>query len=194
MLDGFSFWIVISVCVGFFMACAVGANDVANAMGTAVGSRILTIRQAIFIAAFFEAAGAYLASGEVAGMLRNQVVDVSLLGGDVWSLVYGMLAALLASTTWLLLATYRGWPVSTTHSIVGAIAGFGAVRFGFHGVQWGVMGTIALSWLLAPMIAGFLAFALFFGIQRFAYGSLKNAKSKLAKLNLFCRLTCLFCC
>ena len=180
MIENYHIWLYLSIFIGFIMACAVGANDVANAMGTAVGSRILTIRQAIIIAAVFEAAGALLASGEVAGTLRNQVIDLSSLNGDYLALVYGMLASLLAATTWLVLASSRGWPVSTTHSIVGAIAGFGVVELGVHGVQWVILRDIALSWVLAPVLAGFIAFALFFGIQRLVYG----ANDQLARARL----------
>ena len=118
-------------------------------------------------------------------MLRNEVVNITLLNGDYNAIVVGMLVALLASTTWLLLATQRGWPVSTTHSIVGAIAGFGVVRLGLSGVKWHILGKIGLSWFLAPIIAGFFAFALFFGIHRFVYGGVH-------KLNKVRLMLCLY--
>src|SRR5690606_3673341 len=117
--------LVLLACLfGFFMAWGVGANDVANAMGTSVGSKALTIRQAIMIAIIFEFAGAYLAGGAVTATIRKGIIDPNVLSGTPELLVFGMLAALLAAGIWLLIATHFGWPVSTTHSIVGAIVGF----------------------------------------------------------------------
>ena len=112
---------------GFFMAWGVGANDVANAMGTSVGSKALTIKQAILIAMVFEFAGAYLAGGEVTSTIRKGIVDSDVFVSSPDLLVFGMLSALLAAGTWLMIASFMGWPVSTTHSIVGAIVGFAAV-------------------------------------------------------------------
>ncbi|MDY0007767.1 MAG: inorganic phosphate transporter, partial [Spongiibacteraceae bacterium] len=112
-------YIVLAVAFGLFMAWGVGANDVANAMGTSVGSGALTARQAIIIAAIFEFAGAYLAGGAVTETIRSGMIEASLLAGQPELLVYGMLASLLAAAIWLLVASHFGWPVSTTHSIVG---------------------------------------------------------------------------
>ncbi len=151
---------------GVFMAWGVGANDVANAMATSVGSRALTIRQAILIAAVFEFAGAFLAGGEVTATIRSNIVDASVLNGAANALVYGMLASLLAAGIWLLVATHYGWPVSTTHSIVGAIVGFAAVGVGINAVHWEVMGKIISSWILSPLLAGIIAYALFISVQR----------------------------
>jgi len=155
-----------AVVFGLFMAWGIGANDVANAMGTSVGSKALTFRQAVIIAAIFECAGAVLAGGEVTKTIRKGIVDVSSLGDTPELLVYGMLASLLAAGIWLLVATRMGWPVSTTHSIVGAIVGFGAVGIGMEAVQWGKVGTIAMSWVTSPLMAGAIAFALFRSIQK----------------------------
>ena len=119
---------------GFFMAWGVGANDVANAMGTSVGSRALTIKQAILIAMVFEFCGAYLAGGEVTETIKNGIVDATAITPDL--MVLGMMSALLAAGTWLLIATTRGWPVSTTHSIVGAVIGFAAVGVSVEAVHW----------------------------------------------------------
>lgn len=155
-----------AVVFGLFMAWGIGANDVANAMGTSVGSGALSFKQAVMIAAVFELAGAVLAGGEVTKTIRKGIVDVSSLGSTPELLVYGMLASLLAAGIWLMVATRMGWPVSTTHSIVGAIVGFGAVGIGMDAVQWGKVGTIALSWVTSPLLAGVIAFALFRSIQK----------------------------
>ena len=130
-------YIGLAAAFGLFMAWGIGANDVANAMATSVGSKALTIKQAILVAAIFEFAGAVLAGGEVTSTIRKGIVDAELLAGTPELLIYGMLAALLAAGTWLLIASKNGWPVSTTHSIVGAIVGFAAVGIGVDAVQWG---------------------------------------------------------
>ena len=155
-----------AVMFGLFMAWGIGANDVANAMGTSVGSGALTFKQAVMIAAVFELAGAILAGGEVTATIRKGIIDVSSLGSTPELLVYGMLSSLLAAGIWLMVATRMGWPVSTTHSIVGAIVGFGAVGIGMEAVMWGKVGTIALSWVTSPLMAGAMAFALFRSIQK----------------------------
>jgi len=148
------------------MAWGIGANDVANAMATSVGSKALTIRQAILVAAVFEFLGAVLAGGEVTSTIRQRIVDVDHFTDRVELLVYGMLASLLAAGTWLLIASRKGWPVSTTHSIVGAIVGFAAVGIGFEAVYWGKVGTIVMSWVISPLTAGIIAFLIFASVQR----------------------------
>lgn len=159
--------ILIMACLfGFFMAWGVGANDVANAMGTSVGSKALTLKQAIIIAILFEFAGAYLAGGAVTETIRKGIVDAGLLTQNPELLVFGMLASLLAAGTWLLIATHFGWPVSTTHSIVGAIVGFAAVGIAFEAVKWGKVGTIVMSWVVSPVTAGVIAFALYRSVQK----------------------------
>ncbi|GAB2509776.1 inorganic phosphate transporter [Microbulbifer agarilyticus] len=158
---------LIMACVfGFFMAWGVGANDVANAMGTSVGSRALTIKQAIIIAMIFEFAGAYLAGGEVTSTIRKGIIDPDLFNDTPELLVYGMLSALLAAGTWLLIASILGWPVSTTHSIVGAIVGFSAVGISMDAVAWGKVGSIVASWVVSPVLAGTISFMLFRSVQR----------------------------
>lgn len=141
---------------GLFMAWGIGANDVANAMGTSVGAKALTFKQAIFVAAIFEFAGAVLAGGEVTSTIRKGIVDTSMVADTPELLVYGMLAALLAAAIWLLVASHFGWPVSTTHSIVGAVVGFSAVGIGVGAVAWGKVGGIVASWVVSPLTAGFL--------------------------------------
>jgi PiT family inorganic phosphate transporter len=159
-------YIVLAALFGIFMAWGIGANDVANAMATSVGSKALTIKQAIVVAAVFEFLGAVLAGGAVTDTVRKGIVDADLLSGTPELLVYGMLAALLAAGTWLLVASKNGWPVSTTHSIVGAIVGFAAVGIGVDAVQWGKVGTIVISWVVSPVTAGFIAYLIYLSVQR----------------------------
>jgi inorganic phosphate transporter, PiT family len=157
--------LVLAVAFGFFMAWGVGANDVANAMGTSVGAGALTIKQAVIIAAVFEFAGAYLAGGSVTSTIRRSIIDPALFSDSPELLVYGMIAALLAAGIWLLVASLNGWPVSTTHTIVGAIVGFAAVGISIDAVSWGRVGTIVLSWVTSPLCAGIFSFALFRSVQ-----------------------------
>ncbi len=154
---------------GFFMAWGIGANDVANAMGTSVGSGALTIRQAILIAIVFEFLGAYFAGGEVTATIRKGIIDPNLLADTPELLVYGMMSALFAAGTWLMIASVRGWPVSTTHSIVGAIVGFAAVGISVESVNWSQVTTIAASWVISPVLAGIISFALFLSVQRLIF-------------------------
>ena len=159
--------IIILACVfGFFMAWGVGANDVANAMGTSVGSKALTLKQAIMIAIIFEFMGAYLAGGAVTSTIRKGIIDPALLSGTPELLVFGMMSALLAAGIWLLVATHFGWPVSTTHSIVGAIVGFAAVGISADAVNWGKVSKIVASWVVSPVTAGLIAFFLFRSVQK----------------------------
>ncbi len=159
--------IVILACLfGFFMAWGVGANDVANAMGTSVGSKALTLKQAIMIAIVFEFAGAYLAGGAVTATIRKGIIDPALLSSTPELLIFGMMSALLAAAIWLLVATYFGWPVSTTHTIVGAIVGFAAIGISADAVNWGKVAKIVASWVVSPVTAGFIAFFLFRSVQR----------------------------
>ena len=158
--------LILAIIFGVFMAWGVGANDVANAMGTSVGSGAITLKQAIIIAMIFEFAGAYLAGGEVTATIRKGIIDPLTLQGTPEYLVYGMLSALLAAGTWLLIASILGWPVSTTHSIVGAIVGFAAVAISVDAVNWSKVGTIAASWIVSPVLAGTISYMLFKSVQR----------------------------
>lgn len=172
-------YITLAVVFGFFMAWGVGANDVANAMGTSVGSKSLTLFQAIIIATIFEAAGALLAGGQVTDTIRSKIIDASLFAHDPDILIYGMLASLLAAGTWLLIATRFGWPVSTTHSIVGAVIGFGLILLGPKAIYWSSTVNIALSWVVTPVMAGVIAYFLFRSVQALIFNSknpIKNAK------------------
>ncbi len=171
--------LILAAVFGLFMAWGIGANDVANAMATSVGSKALTIKSAIIIAAIFEFSGAYLAGGEVTSTIRKGMVDSAMFVHTPELLVYGMLSALLAAGVWLLLATRSGLPVSTTHSIVGAIVGFAAVTMGVDAVQWGKVGSIAMSWLVSPILAGSLSYFLYRSVQLLILDSsdpFKNSK------------------
>jgi len=150
--------------LALYMAWAIGANDVANAMGTSVGSGALTIRQAVLVAAILEFSGAYLAGGHVTDTVRKGILDVGALSPDL--VLYGMLGALASAATLLLVATRFGLPVSTTHSIVGAIVGFGSVGLGIDAVNWAKVGQIVASWFTSPFIGGALAFVIFIGVRR----------------------------
>jgi PiT family inorganic phosphate transporter len=165
-MDAQLVYIGLAAAFGLFMAWGIGANDVANAMATSVGSKALTIKQAILVAAIFEFAGAVLAGGEVTSTIRKGIVDTTPITGQPELLIYGMLAALLAAGTWLLVASKNGWPVSTTHSIVGAIVGFAAVGIGVDAVQWGKVGTIVMSWVVSPLTAGFIAYLIYRSVQK----------------------------
>jgi len=165
ILEYGSFLLITGCVFGFFMAWGIGANDVANAMGTSVGARALTLFQAILVACIFEFAGAYLAGGEVTSTIRKDIIDPNILSGSPDLLVYGMLSSLLAAGTWLLIASYKGWPVSTTHSIVGAIVGFAAVGISMDAVVWNKVTTIISSWVVSPLMAGTISFLIFKSVQ-----------------------------
>ncbi len=148
---------------GFYMAFNIGANDVANAMGTSVGSKSFTLKQAIIAAAIFEFLGAFLVGGEVTQTIKKGLLDLSLVTGDhaLEHFQYGMLAALLSAALWLQVATHFGLPVSTTHSIVGAVWGFGLAYGGTEIVEWGVMGKVVTSWFVSPLAGLGIAFIIF---------------------------------
>jgi len=169
-LETWLFDIPIAVWIGgvlaLYMAWAIGANDVANAMGTSVGSGALTIGRAIIVAGCLEFAGAFLAGGHVTDTVRKGMLDMDLAALRPEFILYGMLAALASAGTLLLVATRYGLPVSTTHSIVGAIVGFGAVGLGWEAVAWWKVGQIAASWLTSPLIGGLLAYLIFSLIRR----------------------------
>ena len=181
--------LIIAAFAGFFMAFGIGANDVANAMGTSVGSKAITLKQAIFIAAIFEFLGAYLAGGEVTNTIRKGIVDPGLYADNQDIFIIGMLSALLAAGTWLFIASNKGWPVSTTHSIVGAIVGFAAVGIGIEAVKWGKVGSIAASWVVSPVIAGTLAYALFRSVQKLVLDTSNPMENAVRYVPLYIFLT-----
>ncbi len=160
-------FLVMAVIFGLYMTWGIGANDVANAMGTSVGSGAITVKQAIIIAAIFEFAGAFIAGGAVTKTIRKGIIDPAPITANPELLVYGMLAALLAAAIWLMIASTRGWPVSTTHSIVGAIVGFAVAGIGMDAVAWGKIGQIAASWVVSPLLGGVIALLLMLSIRKF---------------------------
>ncbi|RTE67500.1 inorganic phosphate transporter [Amphritea opalescens] len=166
---------ILATAFGVFMAFNIGGNDVANSFGTSVGAGTLTIKQALIVAAIFEVSGAVIAGGEVTKTIRKGIVDLSVINVDPMQFVYIMMAALLAAALWLLIATKRGWPVSTTHSIIGGIVG-SSIALGFFVdgpdsafalVKWDQIGTIAISWILSPLLGGLVSYALFFQIKKY---------------------------
>jgi PiT family inorganic phosphate transporter len=171
-------YLIVAVFLGLYMTWGIGANDVANAMGTSVGSRAVTFKQAIVIAAIFEFTGAFLAGGHVTSTIRKGIIDPTPIMNQPEVLIWGMLAALLAAGIWLMVASYMGWPVSTTHTIVGALVGFCVVGIGPESVQWGKIGAIVASWVISPVLGATFAFFIMISIQRLIFDSdqpLKNA-------------------
>jgi PiT family inorganic phosphate transporter len=160
-LFGLPTLLVVGAALALYMAWAIGANDVANAMGTSVGSGALTLRRAIVVAAILEFAGAFLVGGHVTDTIRKGIVDPGPFVGSEHLFAYGMLAALASAGTWLMIATRFGWPVSTTHSIVGAIVGVGLVVGGESAVNWPKVAQIVLSWVTSPLVGGALAYGIF---------------------------------
>jgi inorganic phosphate transporter, PiT family len=156
---------------GFYMAWSVGANDVANAMGTSVGSGALTLKRAVILAAILEFSGAFFVGSHVSETVRKGIVDTQSFNDQPMLLAYGMLAAMLAAAAWLQFASYYGWPISTTHSIVGAIIGFGVVVGGVSAVHWEKVGAIVSSWVISPLLSGTIAFFLFSFIRRKVFDS-----------------------
>lgn len=161
--------LLIAIGSGFYMAWSIGANDVANAMGTSVGSKALTIKKAVIIASILEFSGAFFVGSHVSETIRKGIISPMLFQGHPMDLVYGMIGALLAAAIWLQFATYFGWPVSTTHSIVGSVIGFGVVVGGMHAVAWGKVGSIVASWVVSPLLSGSLAFIVFTFLRRQIY-------------------------
>jgi len=150
-------FLVLAALFGAYMAMNIGANDVANNVGPAVGAKVLTIGNAIIIASIFEAGGALIAGGDVVGTIKKGIVSPTAFGDDPMIFVYAMSAALLAAALWLNLATWLKAPISTTHSIVGGVLGGGVAAGGFVAVSWGTMGKIALSWVISPLLGGIIA-------------------------------------
>ncbi len=170
---------------GFYMAWSIGANDAANAMGTSVGSGAITFKEAVIIAAVFEFSGAVLAGATVTDTMRRGIVDpllfndVELVGSTEGDVIFmlGMLAALTAAALWLHVAATFGWPVSTTHSIVGAVTGFGLITVGASHIEWGTLTQIASSWIVSPLLGGLLAYGLFSLIRKMIFDADDPVKS-----------------
>lgn len=161
-----TFLIILALVIGFYMLWNIGANDVANAVGTSVGSGAITLKKAIIIAAILEFSGAFILGSSVSETIQKGIIDPAGFLANPNIFIVGMLSSLLATAVWLQIATYFRWPVSTTHAIVGSVIGFGVLTGGFSVVQWSQVGQIALSWVISPTIAGAFAFVLFSFIQR----------------------------
>ncbi|WP_301098952.1 inorganic phosphate transporter [Otariodibacter sp.] len=171
--------LLITAVFGFVMSFGIGANDVANAMGTSVGSGAITPKQAVYIALIFELMGAYFAGGEVAETIKSGIISADTFAGRPDILILGMMSSLFAAGLWLMIASHKGWPVSTTHSIIGAIVGFACITIGTEAVQWGQFSGIVGSWFITPILAGIVAFFIFISTQRLIFDTtnpLKNAQ------------------
>jgi len=178
--------LLVATAFGLFMAFNVGGNDVANSFGTSVGAGTLTIKQALLVAAIFEVSGAIIAGGEVTATIRSGIVNLDSMGLQPMDFMYIMMSSLFAAAGWLLFATKKGMPVSTTHSIVGGIVGASVMLGILQGdgggalelVQWGKIGTIALSWVISPLLGGIVAYALFGFIKKYIldYNDIANEK------------------
>lgn len=146
---------------GFYMAWNIGANDVANAMGTSVGSGALSLKQAIIIAGVLEFCGAFFFGSYVSQTIESGIINIHLLQNTPLVLINGMVASLISAGIWLQIASYFGWPVSTTHSIIGSVIGFGAIVVGIDGVYWDQVAYIAFSWIASPFLGGLLSYVIF---------------------------------
>ena len=184
-LFGIPLILISSAILGFFTAYGVGANDVANAMGTSVGSKVLTIKQAVLVAAVFEFLGAFLAGGGVTQTIRKGVIDPALFDGNLEILIYGMISALFAAGTWLLVASLRGWPVSTTHTIVGAIVGFGIYALGINEINWTVVGNIGLSWITSPLSSALVAGLFYYICKTYIIDNDSKFKGLIIRIYIF---------
>jgi len=173
-------FLAVAALIGAYMAMNIGANDVANNVGPAVGSKAMTMTMAIIIAAVFEAGGALIAGGEVVKTIKKGIIDISAFGGNADPFIWAMMAALLAAALWLNFATMMRAPVSTTHSIVGGVMGAGIAAAGFSIVSWGTMGKIAASWVISPVLGGVIAAAFLYAIKKsivFKEDKIKAAKT-----------------
>lgn len=171
--------LVLAIIFGLYMTWGIGANDLANAMGTSVGAGAITVKQAICIAMIFEFLGAVIAGGHVTKTIRKGIIDPSNIVNNPEILVYGMLASLLAAAVWLMVASSKGWPVSTTHSIIGALIGFAIVGIGPEAVKWGKVGSVVMSWIISPVVGGTISFLLVMSTRKLIFDTdnpLKNAK------------------
>ncbi len=172
-------FLILAIIFGLYMTWGIGANDLANAMGTSVGAGAVTLKQAICIAIIFEFGGAVLAGGHVTSTIRKGIIDPTGIIDSPEILVYGMLASLLAAAFWLMIASWKGWPVSTTHSIVGALIGFAIVGIGPEAVKWGKVGSVVGSWVVSPVVGGTISFLLVMSTRKLIFDTdnpLKNAK------------------
>jgi PiT family inorganic phosphate transporter len=180
-MDHSLLYISIAILLCFLMTWGVGANDLANVMSTTMGSKAVTVKQAMLIAIVFEFAGAFLGGNEVTETMRDGIINTSQLLEHPSILVEGMLSVLLACTIWMNLASYLGVPVSITNALVGSMVGFGWAVLGSEAIHWNQVGRIAISWIISPMISGITAYMLFISIQQ----SIFVKKNPLTKAKLY---------
>ncbi|MDR3490585.1 MAG: inorganic phosphate transporter [Gammaproteobacteria bacterium] len=164
-------YMILACCIGLWMTWGVGANDLANIMSTAMGSKALSVKQAIAIAIFFEIAGAFIGGGEVSDTIRGGIIDASVFSHTPQLYIYTMLSVLLAGAVWMTMASFMGMPVSITNAIVGSLVGVSAIMLGVHSIHWQEVSYIAISWIVSPTIAGILAYLLFISIKRLILGA-----------------------
>ncbi|EDO34470.1 predicted protein [Nematostella vectensis] len=183
-------WIVIvGFILAFVLAFGIGANDVANSFGTSVGSKVLTLKQACFIASIFEVAGAVLIGARVSDTVRKGIIDINSFNGTEEYAMVGSLSALTGTSVWLLVATFFNLPVSGTHSVVGATMGFALVAQSLHGVQWKTFGKIAGSWVVSPLLSGLISSLLFMLVRRIILRKPEPFEAGLKFLPLFYAFT-----
>lgn len=163
-------FIVLACIIGLWMTWGIGANDLANIVSPAMGSRAITLKQAILIAVVFEIAGAFLGGTQVTETIRGGIVDIDVLRNDPRLLIYTMLSVLLAGACWMNMASYLGMPVSITNAVIGALVGAGAIGLGIHAIHWQTVGYIAISWISSPAIAGVISYLLFISIRKTILG------------------------
>ncbi len=179
-MDSFSLCLILAILFCFLMTWGVGANDLANVMSTTMGSKAITVKQAMFIAIFFEFAGAFLGGTDVTETMRDGIINTTQLASTPLVLIEGMLGVLLACTVWMNLASFIGVPVSITNALVGSMVGFGWLVLGKDAVQWNQVSHIAIGWVTSPLISGITAYALFISIQQAIFA--KNDPLEKAKL------------
>lgn len=165
-MDSYTLIQIATLLLGFYMAWNIGANDVANAMGTSVGSKALTLKKAVFLAAILEFSGAFFVGSSVSETIQKGIIDPNVFQADPMIFVLGMMGSLLATGALLQVASYFGLPVSTTHAIVGGVIGFGALMGGMDAIHWSQLGWIASSWVLSPLLSGVISYAIFGLIQK----------------------------
>ncbi len=165
-LDTVTLMQIVALCLGFYMAWNIGANDVANAMGTSVGSKALTLRRAVILAAILEFSGAFFVGSNVSETIQKGIIETSLFQADPTLFVLGMMGSLLATGALLQIASYFALPISTTHAIVGAVVGFGLCIGGVEAVHWDELAWIASSWILSPFLSAIISYGIFTLIQR----------------------------
>lgn len=186
--------VIIALLIGFYMAWNIGANDVANAIGTSVGSGALTLKRAVLIAAVLEFAGALLVGSHVSETVQKGIVRLDLFADTPYDVVYGMIAALLAAGAWLQIASYFGWPVSTTHSIVGAVIGYGIILGGLDAIYWDKVSQIVASWLVSPLLGASISYVSFSILRKYIFYSWAptRAAKRMAPVIVFVVIS-LFC-